>query len=215
MGCCPQHLTTTEQASAKRERDKKYHSTPHAKAVRAAAPRPPQHRQQSVKVAILGLQPPSKLVLRLCQFLLLDTRPAYQEAHCRQINAAILNELNKWRLEPPFPHNFNEPPNAPNPWSNAYHLHTQHLLFVLHGDRMQELHQWDIELRMAFETDQEAAMEKLPAEVLELMEAFERVVTLGELYHPYDWAWEWSMWELYMQWQVHTIYHLYYLKFLD
>jgi hypothetical protein len=154
-------------------------------------------------------------VLRLRQFSLPDTRPAYQEALCGRIDAAISDELNKWRLEPPFPHDFNEPPDAPNPWSNAYHLHTRHLLFVLHGDRMRELRQRDVELRTAFEMDQEAAMEKLRAEVLELMEAFERVVALGELYHPYDWAREWSMWELYMQWQAHTIYHLYYLKFLD
>ncbi|KAJ7770402.1 hypothetical protein B0H14DRAFT_3509248 [Mycena olivaceomarginata] len=215
MGRRPIHLTRADQESAKREADIKYHRTTHAKAIRAAAPKPSQHRQRSAKTAIPGLSPPSKLVLRLRQFSLPDTQPAYQEALRGRIEAAFSDELNKWKLEPPFPHDFNEPPDAPNPWSNAYHWHTRQLVFVLHGDRMRELRQRDVELRTAFETDQEAAMDKLRAEVLDLMVAFWRAADVGELYHPYIWAREFAMWELHMQWQAHIIYHLYYLKFLD
>ncbi|KAJ7839202.1 hypothetical protein B0H14DRAFT_3458800 [Mycena olivaceomarginata] len=72
------------------------------------------------------------------------------------------------------------------------------LFCSLHGDRMRELRQRDVELRTAFETDQEAAMDKLRAEVLDLMVAFGRAADVGELYHPYIWAREFAMWELHM-----------------
>ncbi|KAJ7839201.1 hypothetical protein B0H14DRAFT_2588059 [Mycena olivaceomarginata] len=52
-------------------------------------------RQRSAKTAIPGLSPPSKLVLRLRQFSLPDTQPAYQEALRGRIEAAFSDELNK------------------------------------------------------------------------------------------------------------------------
>ncbi|KAF7367144.1 hypothetical protein MSAN_00974100 [Mycena sanguinolenta] len=232
MGRRCQHRTKEEAASAHRESVRKYSKSPHGQRARAAA-RAPQHRHKVSMRPTTPLAPselratrcpaspahcprrlsnipqptPAMTALNAC--LLPDEEFLFCEA-LRSADALDLSGTHMWKKEPPFDSD-NDPTN---PNSLSYRAFTYNLGLVLHGVRLREQNERDVERRAEFQKDRKEAMRNVEAEAMSLLQTWERVSTLTP-YDPESHSREHAMFGHYKQWLARSIYHLYYLKFLD
>ncbi|KAJ7637479.1 hypothetical protein B0H17DRAFT_1149459 [Mycena rosella] len=144
-------------------------------------------------------------------------RKKWKSGHCffqealKKAHSLDESGLSWWKAEPPFV----EDEDLTNPYSNNYFRFTEFLASVLHGVRLREQNEQDIARGAEFDRDGHAAvLVRLHGEVTDLLFQWERVKAL-EIYHDYHNSREYTMHQHYLQWQAHTIYHLYHLKFLE
>ncbi|KAJ6494213.1 hypothetical protein C8R45DRAFT_1134783 [Mycena sanguinolenta] len=239
MGRRCKYRTEEEAALAHRESVRKYARSPHGQQARAAArtpqhrrkvctrpttplpspaprgtspPRPPTHllhTHTSRPAHLPNVPQPTPAMAALNACLLPDEEHLFCEA-LRSAEALDISGLHIWKTEPPFVSD-NDPTN-PNSW--PYRTFTYNLGLVLHGVRLREQRERDVERRADFENDRAQAMENLEAEVMNLLRIWERVSTLTP-YDPDRQSREHSMLGHYKQWLARSIYHLYYLNFLE
>ncbi|KAJ6493097.1 hypothetical protein C8R45DRAFT_927886 [Mycena sanguinolenta] len=239
MGRRCKHRTKEEAASAHHESVRKYSGSLHGQQARAAArtpqhrckvstrpttclsspvpratspPRPPTyllHTHTSRPTHLLNVPQPTPAMVALNACLLPDEEHLFCEA-LRSAEALDTSGLHIWRSEPPFVSD-NDPAD-PSSW--PYRTFTYNLRRVLHGVRLREQRERDIELRADFENDRAKAIQNLEAESMKLLKIWERVSTLKP-YDPERESRKRAMLGHYKQWLARSIYHLYYLKFLE
>ncbi|KAJ7745192.1 hypothetical protein DFH07DRAFT_776804 [Mycena maculata] len=150
------------------------------------------------------LPPLSAAIDEHAQLPLPDNEPLFREALFRP-GALDLSDIGRWKREPPF----EEDDDAMDPNSAAYLSFTRSLAFVLHGMRLREQNERNVQRRMEFE---EGNWDGLRDEVGALLEGWERALQVK--YDPYHASREYTMLQHWLQWQARTIYHIYHLKFL-
>ncbi|KAJ7218244.1 hypothetical protein B0H12DRAFT_1241657 [Mycena haematopus] len=218
MGRRAKHLSLAQQLSANRERSLKYSRSPQGKSARAASRRP-QHRRKGGQHSpppsgtLPELPPPTERMLELCNEPLPVGAQLFKQA-LSSPDALDESDLARWKKEPPFV----EDEDTTDPYSSSYMAFNKSLVEVLHGVRLREQNARDIQLREDVSTKgRGVVIHELQQEVAEMWNHWERVERLlGERkYHPYHQSREHAMLEHYLQWLARTIYHLYYLKFLE
>ncbi|KAJ7627704.1 hypothetical protein DFH06DRAFT_1372529 [Mycena polygramma] len=216
MGRRAKYLTAASQTSAQRGYEAKYSASTHAKIVRAASKRARylysagQKALPSPLKCIPHLPPLPKKVHQLYHLPLPETETLYQDA-LRGAAYLDLSDISRWMLPPPFI----EDNDQTDPYSRDYHIFTKNLGFVLDGFRMREQDKSDQRRRIEFNTADgwTGCMEALSLEVQNLLQEFERLDF--DLYDEYHASREHAMLQHYAHWQARTIYHLYYLLFLE
>lgn len=160
-------------------------------------------------VSNIGLPPLPIEIEQMCSIPLPEDHPLFREALTKP-DALNLSDLPRWKAEPPFV----EDDNMSDLHSAGYHRYTVALASVLHGYKLREQNQRDVQRRAEFDrVGKLTGMAALRAEVVELLSAWERVKVLG-VYHEYHNPREYTMLQHYHQWQARTIYHLYHAQFL-
>ncbi|KAJ7091179.1 hypothetical protein C8R44DRAFT_750660 [Mycena epipterygia] len=214
MGRRAKHLTAAEKASASRDIEARYRGTDHAQIVHAASKRATHLGQASRKNGIAPTRciphlPALPATIRALQNLRLpDNEPLFTQA-LASATALDESELQMWKKGAPF----DDDGDYDNPHSAAAHHFTQALSVALHGIRMREQNERDVQRCTEFKTRGWAsAMAMLREEVEVLLLEWEAV---QNIYHEYHQPREFLMQEHYRQWHARTIYHLYYLRFLD
>ncbi|KAJ7435268.1 hypothetical protein FB451DRAFT_1194744 [Mycena latifolia] len=223
MGRRAKYFTVADCASANQASVKKYTATSGGKAVRAVARRnrylaettrkeskhPPSH-SAPLSGSVLGLPPLNIEIEQLFHLPLPEAHPFFREALTKP-GALDESDLFRWKAEPPFV----QDTDITDPYSATYHRWTESLVSVLHGVRLREQNERNVQRRAEFNINgRAAALVELRREVEELMSDWERVKALN-IYHEYHQSREHSMYRHYVQWLACTIYHLYHLKFLD
>ncbi|KAJ7776657.1 hypothetical protein DFH07DRAFT_980918, partial [Mycena maculata] len=148
------------------------------KGPQASLPSPPL----SVPPHIPRLPPLGAAIVEYSQLPLPD-HPLFHKALSKP-GGLDLSDIARWKSEPPF--EVDEDPN--DLYSVAYFSFTQSLGFVLHGIRLREQKERDVQRRIEFEEGKEEAMDGLRNEVSALLEGWERVLKmLSEEYvdHPF------------------------------
>ncbi|KAJ6533960.1 hypothetical protein DFH09DRAFT_1092126 [Mycena vulgaris] len=223
MGRRAKHLTTAERALANRDSVLKYSGTSGRKTTRAAADharylsqstrRELKHPSSSLfplALSVLCLPPLDLEINWLYHTSLPESHPLFREALAKP-DALDESDLHRWKAEPPF----EEDNDASDPDSDAYHRFTQSLVDVLHGVRLREQNELDVQRRADFNVNgMTAGVTALREELETLLLSWERVKALN-IYHEHHDSREFAMCRHYLQWQARTIYHLYHLKFLD
>ena len=155
------------------------------------------------------LPPLPREVHRLYHLSLPESEPLFRDA---LVGASYLDlsDIHRWMERPPFV----EDDDTTDPYSNDYHLFTQSLGFVLDGVRMRQQNEADRQRRLDFNAHGwTACMGGLREEVQRLLREFEELDR--DIYHPYHASREHAMLQHYARWQARTIYHLYYLRFME
>ncbi|KAJ7239175.1 hypothetical protein B0H12DRAFT_1237627 [Mycena haematopus] len=218
MGRRAKHLSLAQRLSANRESSLKYSRSPQGQSARAASRRP-QHRRKGGKASpppsgtLPELPPPTERMLELHNEPLPLDAQLFKQA-LSSPEALDESDLARWKKEPPFV----EDEDTSNPYSSSYLAFNKSLVEVLHGVRLREQNVWDIQLREDVSTKGRGfVIHGLQQEVAEMWKRWERVEQLLDerKYHPYHQSREYAMLEHYIQWLARTIYHLYYLKFLE
>ncbi|KAJ7684054.1 hypothetical protein B0H17DRAFT_1137444 [Mycena rosella] len=187
MGRRAKHLTNVERQSAKREGVHKGSSTPSAKLARATLDHARYLSRSTQKEAnhpsiesslqpakLLGLPPLDSEIEHLASVPLPDNHPLFREA-LRKANALDESDLGRWKVEPLF----FEDDDTSNPYSDQYPHFTQSLASVLHGVRLREQNEWDVECHTYFKmSGKETAVRVLRAKVADLLAGWERVIIM-------------------------------------
>ncbi|KAJ7903307.1 hypothetical protein B0H14DRAFT_2554686 [Mycena olivaceomarginata] len=217
MGRRARHLTADAKVLARRQSDLLYSQSPHGKLVRATSRRLKQLRKVAQTPLsnslnhVPGLPPLSLDLIALNELPLPESNPLFQAA----LTAASwidVSDLGRWKKRPPF----EEDDDTTDPCSASYRRYSENIAVVLHGDRMREQNERDVQRCAQFHgAGRKEALERLREEVVGLLESLDQGREYHKyLYHPFHQSREHLMLQHYIQWQARTIYHLYYLKFL-
>jgi hypothetical protein len=118
--------------------------------------------------------------------------------------------LPRWMAKPPFAMDEDET----DPYSADYRFWTECLEAIIHGYRMRLQLEDDRQRRLDLTAKGwPVFMDALREEVFELLRNWEMVNI--RMYHAYHASRQYRMHKLYLWWQARTIYHLYYLRFLE
>ncbi|KAJ6581868.1 hypothetical protein B0H19DRAFT_1252030 [Mycena capillaripes] len=215
MGRHAKYLTTASKASAKRTNNLRYSESPNGQVVRAASrraqwlSRTTRDELPSPPRCIPHLPRLPGRVHTLYHLPLPEAEKLYRDA-LGGASYLDLSDISRWMRAPPFV----EDDDPTDPHSADYHNFTRSLGFVLDGVHMRAQQESDRLRRRDFDTRGWAVcMADLRAEVQQLLEEFEELDL--EIYHPYHASREHAMLQHYTRGQARTIYHLYFLKFLD
>ncbi|KAJ6585475.1 hypothetical protein B0H19DRAFT_1250296 [Mycena capillaripes] len=215
MGRRAKYLTAASKATARRESDQKYSQSENGQIVRAAARR----AQYLSKTGRNDYPSPPKCIPhlprlpveihRLYHLPLPESEKLYRDA-CGGAAYLDLSSIPRWMEAPPFAADDDDT----DPYSTNYHKFTTSLGLVLNGVCMRQQQEHDQQRRLDFNAYGWAvSIECLRAEVVQLLKEFEELDL--EMYHPYHASRQYAMLQHYVRWQAHTIYNLYYLKFLN
>ncbi|KAJ7660338.1 hypothetical protein DFH06DRAFT_1326466 [Mycena polygramma] len=216
MGRRAKYLTAASKTAAQRKNESNYSQTESAKLVRATGRRA-QHLSSTGRTDFLcplrcipHLPRLPREIHHLYHLPLPVTEALYQDA-LAGASYLDLSDISRWMLPPPFV----EDDDQTDPYSQDYHTFTRNLGFVLDGVRMRSQNSADRQRRIDFDpaNGRTTCMEALRVEVQQLLRDFEQLDL--NIYHEYHASREHAMLQNYAQWQARTIYHLYYLKFLD
>ncbi|KAJ7803070.1 hypothetical protein B0H14DRAFT_3487814 [Mycena olivaceomarginata] len=147
---------------------------------------------------------------RLQQKRLPESAVLYQDALGGD-DIVLSNEgLPRWMAKPPFAMDEDET----DPYSADYRFWTECLEAIIHGYRMRLQLEDDRQRRLDLTAKGWSVfMDALREEVFELLRNWEMVNI--RMYHAYHASRQYRMHKLYLWWQARTIYHLYYLRFLE
>ncbi|KAJ7738455.1 hypothetical protein DFH07DRAFT_778984 [Mycena maculata] len=136
----------------------------------ASPPPSPPPSPPHIPLQIPHLPPLGAAIDEHSQLPLPTDQPFFRDALLRS-DRLDLSDIGRWKKEPPF-----EDDNDPaEPQSDAYRSYTRSLGFVLHGTRLREQHERDVQRWRKFkEGDLEEAMSGLRDEVRAMLEGWER-----------------------------------------
>ncbi|KAJ7839858.1 hypothetical protein B0H14DRAFT_2587789 [Mycena olivaceomarginata] len=216
MGRRAKYLTNDERASAHREDNARHYQRPSAQVVLAAS-----HRAHYIKRTsgleyprpgrcIPYLPPLPHEIHRLQRKCLPVSQVLYQDALAGEDMVISNPVLQRWMAKPPFAMDLDET----DPYSAEYQHWTECREDIIDGLRMRLQLEDDRRRRLELNTNGWVAfMNALREEVVQLLKDWESLNV--RLYHSYHASRQYRMHQKYLRWLARTIYHLYYLEFLE
>ncbi|KAJ7830456.1 hypothetical protein B0H14DRAFT_3715560 [Mycena olivaceomarginata] len=162
MGRYARYLTTDTKASARHQSDLLYSQSPQRlKQLRKVAQTPPTNSLNHIPgFPLLSLD-----LVALNKLPLPESNPLFQAA----LTAASwidVSDLGRWKKQPPF----EQDNDTTDPCSTSYLRYSANIAVVLHGDRMREQNERDVQRRAEFHgAGCKKALERLREEVVGLL----------------------------------------------
>ncbi|KAJ7871712.1 hypothetical protein B0H14DRAFT_2570715 [Mycena olivaceomarginata] len=232
MGRRAKHLTQAAKACARREIDRKYSQSESAKTVRAASKRAlyihntGRHNHPRPLHCIPHLPALPYQIHNLYHAPLSESEILYQDflagnpdflSHNQIVNLA--DNLQRWMEKPPFRPDTNETDSyfrmdMDKTDPHSFHYFTECLGQIIDGTRMRQQKEDDRRRRVDLtQMGWSAFIDALRVEVMQLLADWEALDI--EMYDSYHASRPYKMHQNYLHWQARTIYHLYYLQFLE
>ncbi|KAJ7667389.1 hypothetical protein B0H14DRAFT_3539123 [Mycena olivaceomarginata] len=232
MGRRAKHLTQAAKACARREIDRKYSQSESAKTVRAASKcalyihNTGRHNHPRPLHCIPHLPALPYQIHNLYHAPLPESEILYQDflagdpdflSHNQIVNLA--DNLQRWMEKPPFRPDTNETDSyfrmdMDKTDPHSFHYFTECLGQIIDGTRMRQQKEDDRRRRVDLtQMGWSAFINVLRVEVMQLLADWEALDI--EMYDSYHASRPYEMHQNYLHWQARTIYHLYYLQFLE
>ncbi|KAJ7709082.1 hypothetical protein B0H14DRAFT_2646525 [Mycena olivaceomarginata] len=207
---------TTNEPPAHRADNTRHYQRPSAQVVLAASHRAYYINRTSgleyrrPRHSIPYLPPLPHEIHRLQQKRLPVSKVLYQDALAGEDMIISNPALQRWMAKPPFAMDLDET----DPYSAEYQHWTECMEDIIDGLRMRLQLEDDRRRRLELNTNGWVVfMNALREEVVQLLKDWESLNV--RLYHSYHASRQYRMHQKYLRWLARTIYHLYYLEFLE